>query len=324
MRAVVCRELTGLKGLSFENDWPEPSAGPGEILIDVKAAALNFPDLLMIKGMYQEQPKMPFIPGAEFAGVVEALGEGVSGFEPGDRVVSVSGSALAEKTAVKAELVMPAPGGLDFEAASGVCITYFTTMHAYKQRANLQPGESVLVLGAAGGVGTTAVELGKVMGATVIAAASNEEKLELARSLGADETINYTTDDLRARVREITAGKGVDVVYDPVGAQLTEPALRCLAWKGRYLVIGFAGGEIPRIPLNLPLLKGSSIVGVFWGDFARREPREQRANTMELWKLIGEGKLKPVVGDVHELADYSQAFEALAGRSARGKVVIRI
>lgn len=324
MRAVVCRELTGLKGLSFENDWPEPSAGPGEILIDVKAAALNFPDLLMIKGLYQEQPKMPFIPGAEFAGVVEALGEGVSGFEPGDRVVSVSGSALAEKTAVKAELVMPAPPGLDFEAASGVCITYFTTMHAYKQRANLQPGETVLVLGAAGGVGTTAVELGKVMGARVIAAASNEEKLDLARSLGADETINYTTDDLRARVKEITAGKGVDVVYDPVGAQLAEPALRCLAWKGRYLVIGFAGGEIPRVPLNLTLLKGSSIVGVFWGDFTRREPKVQRANAMELWKLIGEGKLKPVVGDVHDLPDYSQAFEALAGRSARGKVVIRI
>jgi NADPH2:quinone reductase len=324
MRAVVCKELTGVDGLTLEDNWPEPVAGPGEVLIDVKAAALNFPDLLMIKGLYQEQPPLPFIPGSEFAGTVAAVGKSVSRLKPGDRVVSVSGSALAEKTAVRAELVLPAPATLDFTSASGICITYFTTLHAFKQRALLQAGETLLVLGAAGGVGATAVELGKLMGARVIAAASNEEKLELARSLGADETINYTTEDLRARVKEITSGKGVDVVYDPVGAQLAEPALRSLAWKGRYLVIGFAGGEIPRVPLNLPLLKGSSIVGVFWGDFARREPKQQLANALELWKLFDEGKLRPLVGEIHELADYESAFESLAGRRARGKVVIRI
>ncbi len=324
MRAVICKELTGLGGLSLEEHWPEPQAGPGEVLVDVKAAALNFPDLLMIKGMYQEQPALPFVPGAEFAGVVEGVGKGVERFKPGDRVVSVSGNALAEKTVVKADLLLPAPANLDFESASGICITYFTTQHALKQRAGLQPGETLLVLGAAGGVGVTAVELGKVMGARVIAAASSPEKLELARTLGADETINYTTEDLRARVKELTAGKGVDVVYDPVGAQLAEPALRSLAWKGRYLVIGFAGGEIPRIPLNLLLLKGSAVIGVYWGDFARREPQQQFANAMELWQLIEQGKLRPVVGEVHELADYAAAFESLAGRRARGKVVIRI
>ena len=322
MRAVICRELTGLSGLEHVVDWPEPQAGPGELVVEVKAAALNFPDLLMIQGLYQERPPLPFVVGTEMAGVVVAAGEGVSQFAPGDRVVGACGRTLAERIAVKASLLLPAPEGLGFEAAAGICITYFTTLHALKQRAALQPGESLLVLGAAGGVGTTAVELGREMGATVIAAASTDEKLELARSLGAAQLINYTTQDLRERIKEITAGRGVDVVYDPVGGALAEPALRSMAWKGRYLVIGFAGGDIPRIPLNLPLLKGCSIVGVFWGSFAQRERDVQRQNVAELWAMFESGRLKPVVGETHALADYAAALESLAERRARGKVVV--
>jgi NADPH:quinone reductase len=322
MRAVICRELTGLAGLEHVTDWPEPQAGPGEVVVAVKAAALNFPDVLMIQGLYQEKPPLPFVVGTEMAGEVVAVGEGVSQFAPGDRVVAACGRTLAERIAVKASLLLPAPRGLGFEAAAGICITYFTTLHALKQRAALRPGESLLVLGAAGGVGTTAVELGKQLGATVIAAASTDEKLELARSLGADHLINYTTQDLRERIKEITAGRGVDVVYDPVGGGLAEPALRSMAWKGRYLVIGFAGGDIPRIPLNLPLLKGCSIVGVFWGSFAQRERDVQRENVAELWQMFESGRLSPVVGETHALADYAAAFESLGGRRARGKVVV--
>jgi NADPH:quinone reductase len=322
MRAVICRELTGLAGLEHVTDWPEPQAGPGEVVVAVKAAALNFPDVLMIQGLYQEKPPLPFVVGTEMAGEVVAVGEGVSQFAPGDRVVAACGRTLAERIAVKASLLLPAPRGLGFEAAAGICITYFTTLHALKQRAALRPGESLLVLGAAGGVGTTAVELGKQLGATVIAAASTDEKLELARSLGADHLINYATQDLRERIKEITAGRGVDVVYDPVGGGLAEPALRSMAWKGRYLVIGFAGGDIPRIPLNLPLLKGCSIVGVFWGSFAQRERDVQRENVAELWQMFESGRLSPVVGETHALADYAAAFESLGGRRARGKVVV--
>jgi len=322
MRAVICRELTGLAGLEHVTDWPEPQAGPGEVVVAVKAAALNFPDVLMIQGLYQEKPPLPFVVGTEMAGEVVAVGEGVSQFAPGDRVVAACGRTLAERIAVKASLLLPAPRGLGFEAAAGICITYFTTLHALKQRAALRPGESLLVLGAAGGVGTTAVELGKQLGATVIAAASTDEKLELARSLGADHLINYATQDLRERIKEITAGRGVDVVYDPVGGGLAEPALRSMAWKGRYLVIGFAGGDIPRIPLNLPLLKGCSIVGVFWGSFAQRERDVQRENVAELWQMFETGRLSPVVGETHALADYAAAFESLGGRRARGKVVV--
>ncbi len=322
MRAVICRELTGVGGLEYVDNWPEPQAGPGEVLVDVKAAALNFPDLLMIQGLYQERPPLPFVVGTEMAGVVTAVGEGVGHVAVGDRVVAACGRALAERVAVKAPLVIPAPHALDFTAASGICITYFTTMYALKQRAQLQAGETLLVLGAAGGVGTTAVELGKQMGATVIAAASSDAKLDLTRRLGADHVVNYATQDLRERIKEITGGKGVDVVYDPVGGSLAEPALRSMAWRGRYLVIGFAGGDIPRIPLNLPLLKGCSIVGVFWGSFALRERDEQRRNVEELWGMFEAGRLMPVVGETHRLDDYAAAFECLASRRAQGKVVV--
>jgi NADPH2:quinone reductase len=322
MRAVVCRELTGVGGLEYVNDWPEPQAGPGEVLVDVKAAALNFPDLLMIQGLYQERPPLPFVVGTEMSGVVAAVGEGVTHVAPGDRVVAACGRTLAERVVAMAPLVIPAPQRLGFEAAAGICITYFTSMHALKQRARLEAGETLLVLGAAGGVGTTAVELGKQMGAVVIAAASSDPKLELLRGLGADHVVNYTTEDLRERIKAITGGKGVDVVYDPVGGALAEPALRSMAWGGRYLVIGFAGGDIPRIPLNLPLLKGCSIVGVFWGSFAARERDVQRRNVAELWEMFEAGRLVPVVGETHPLSDYARAFESLATRRAQGKVVL--
>jgi len=323
MRAVICRALTGVAGLAVVSDWPEPRPAPGEVVVDVKASALNFPDLLMIQGLYQERPEPPFVVGTELSGVVTAVGEGVARLKVGDAVVSACGRTMAERVAVKASLVLPAPRGLPLESAAGICVTYFTTMHALKQRAELEAGETLLVLGAAGGVGTTAVELGKQMGATVIAAASSDAKLELARSLGADHLVNYSTGDLRERIREITGGAGVDVVYDPVGGELAEPALRSMAWNGRYLVIGFAGGEIPRIPLNLPLLKGCSIVGVFWGSFAHREPDLQRQNVAELWALFEAGKLVPVVGEVHAMDDVAAAFDALAHRRARGKVIVR-
>jgi NADPH2:quinone reductase len=322
MRAVICRELTGVGGLEYVDDWPEPQAGPGEVVVEVKAAALNFPDLLMIQGLYQDRPPLPFVVGTEMSGIVAAVGEGVKHVAPGDRVVAACGRTLAERVAAKAAVVIPAPRKLDFPAAAGICITYFTTMHALKQRAQLRAGETLLVLGAAGGVGTTAVELGKQMGAVVIAAASSDAKLELARRLGADHLVNYSTQDLRERVKEITGGKGADVVYDPVGGTLAEPALRSMAWRGRYLVIGFAGGDIPRIPLNLPLLKGCSVVGVYWGSFAQRERDEQRRNATELWEMFESGQLVPVVGETHPLGDYAAAFDALASRRAQGKVVL--
>jgi NADPH:quinone reductase len=324
MRAVVCRELKGIGGLELVHDWPEPTPAAGEVVIEVKAAALNFPDLLTIRGLYQERPPLPFVVGTELAGVVSAVGEGVAQFRVGDRVVAACGRAMAERVAAHASLVIPAPSALSFESAAGICITYFTSMYALRQRAQLAAGETLLVLGAAGGVGTTAVELGRQMGATVIAAASSADKLELARSLGAEHLINYSTEDLRQRLKEITGGRGVDVVYDPVGGELAEPALRSMAWGGRYLVIGFAGGNIPSIPLNLPLLKGFSIVGVFWGSFSQREPEIQRRNVEDLWALFAAGKLAPVVGETHAMEDYASAFESLQERRARGKVVVRI
>jgi len=324
MKALVCHTLTGPQDLRFETDWPEPVAGPGEVLVDVKAAALNFPDVLMTRGLYQERPPLPFIPGLELAGVVAAVGEGVIRFRPGDRVVGYSSRACAERVNIAQDFVLPMPGTLDFVHASGLCLTYFTSYHALKQRAQLAAGETLLVLGAGGGVGTTAVELGKAMGARVIAAASSDAKLGVARGLGADAVINYATEDLRERLKEITGGAGVDVVYDPVGGPYTEPAVRSLAWKGRYLVIGFAAGDIPKLPINLLLLKGASLVGVFFGAFAKREPKVQRQNVMELWQMLEAGQLKPVVGAVHALEDGVQAFLALEQRQAVGKVVIEV
>jgi NADPH2:quinone reductase len=324
MKALVLHELTGIDGLKLEQDWPEPTLKPGTVLIDVATAALNFPDLLILKGLYQFKPPLPSIPGMELAGTIAAVGEGVARWKVGDRVIAYAPSAAAERAVVPQDRLLPLPASLDFESGCGVSVTYFTTYHAYKQRAQLAAGETVLVLGAASGVGTTAVELAKQMGATVIAAASTPAKLEVARKLGADHLIDYSTQDLRERIKDITGGKGVDVVYDAVGGPYAEPAVRSLAWKGRYLVVGFAAGDIPKIPMNLLLLKGASLVGVFFGSFAEREPQAQQQNVRELWALFEAGKLKPVVGAVHPLAEYAEAFRSMEQRRAVGKVVLRI
>jgi len=323
MKAVVCREHGLPDKLELVTDWSEPTVGEHDVLIDVKAAGLNFPDVLMIQGKYQMQPEMPFIPGGECAGVVAAVGAKVSRFKVGDKVLSAGGSgAFCQRIVVHELGAFPMPEGLSFEQAAGVSITYFTSYYALKQRANLQPGETLLVLGAAGGVGTSAVELGKHMGARVIAAASTDEKLALCKKLGADEVINYSTASLKDAIKDLTGGKGVDVVYDPVGGDYAEPAIRGMAWNGRYLVIGFASGPIPKIALNLTLLKGCSLVGVFWGRFTVEEPLVNRKNIEELWELFASGKISPVVTDVFPLEQYEAAFNCMMERRARGKVIL--
>ena len=323
MKAVVCREHGLPEKLELVADWPEPEVGEHDVLVRVRAAGLNFPDVLIIQGKYQFQPELPFIPGNECSGEIEAVGAAVTRFKVGDKVISAAGTgAFCEHIVANENAVFPMPESLSFEQAAGVSITYFTSYYALKQRANLQPGETMLVLGAAGGVGTTAIELGKLMGAKVIAAASSEEKLELCRKLGADEVINYSTTSLKDAVKELTGGKGVDVVYDPVGGDYAEPAIRSMAWNGRYLVIGFASGPIPKIPLNLTLLKGCSIVGVFWGRFTGEEPKVHLQNIAELWELFAKGKLNPVVTDVFPLEKYEDAYNCMIERRARGKVII--
>jgi NADPH2:quinone reductase len=325
MKAVVCKEHGMPEKLELIDDWAEPEVGEHDVLVRVKAAGLNFPDVLIIQGKYQFQPELPFIPGNECSGEVEAVGSAVTRFKPGDKVIAAAGTgAFCEKIAANENSVFPMPEALSFEQAAGVSITYFTSYYALKQRANIQPGETLLVLGAAGGVGTTAIELGKLMGAKVIAAASSDEKLELCKQLGADEVINYSTTSVKDAVKELTGGKGVDVVYDPVGGDYAEPAIRSMAWNGRYLVIGFASGPIPKIPLNLTLLKGCSIVGVFWGRFTGEEPKVHLQNIAELWQLFASGKLNPVVTDVFPLEQYEDAYNCMIERRARGKVILTL
>lgn len=323
MKAVVCSEHGLPDKLNLQTDWPEPQVGEHDVLIDVKAAGLNFPDVLMIQGKYQSQPEMPFVPGGELSGVVAAIGEKVTRFKVGDKVIASTGvNAFCEQVAVHEFGAFPMPEALSFEQAAGVCVTYFTTYHAFKQRAQLKEGDNLLVLGAAGGVGTTAVELGKLMGANVTACASSDEKLEICKKLGADVLINYTDIDLKATLKEASGGKGYDVIYDPVGGDYADPAIRNLAWNGRYLVIGFASGPIPKIPLNLALLKGASLVGVFWGRFMGEEPEENMRNIEELWELFNSGKLDPIVTDCYPLDQYEDAFNCMLDRRARGKVII--
>jgi len=323
MKALVCKELGLADKLELVDDWAEPELGDHDVLINVKAAGLNFPDVLIIQGKYQIQPELPFIPGGECSGVVEAVGPKVTRFKVGDKVLSMGASgAFCEKISAMEFSVFPMPEGLSFEQAAGISITYFTSYYALKQRANIQPGETLLVLGAAGGVGTTAIELGKLMGAKVIAAASSAEKLALCKQLGADEVINYNEVSLKDAVKELTGGKGVDVVYDPVGGDYAEPAIRSMAWNGRYLVIGFASGPIPKIPLNLTLLKGCSLVGVFWGRFSGEEPEQNIKNIEELWELFAGGKISPVVTDSFTFEQYEEAFNCLIERRARGKVIM--
>ena len=324
MRGLVCRELGPADRLAII-DMPDPEAGPGEVVIEVKAAGLNFLDTLVIEGKYQSKPDLPFVPGGEAAGFIAAVGDGVSGLTPGMRVMALGQfGAFADKWTVPAVAVLPMPEGLNFETAAGFGLAYGTSHYALKQRADLQPGETLLVLGAAGGVGSAAVQIGKAMGARVIAAASTDEKLGFAAACGADDGINYVTENLRERVKALTHGRGVDVIYDPVGGVLTEQAFRSIAWNGRLLVIGFASGTIPQLPLNLTLLKGASVVGVFWGNWIMRDPAASARNFGELFNMLADGTLHPAVTDVYPLADYVQAFGALTGRSATGKVVFRL
>jgi NADPH2:quinone reductase len=303
----------------------DPKPESGQVVLDIEACAVNFPDVLMIQDMYQFKPPLPFSPGAEVAGTVSAVGEGVDGLDIGDRVIASPGwGGLAEKVAVDARSAIDVPDGIDLVHASSFLYAYGTSHYALKDRGQLKPGETLLVLGAAGGVGLAAVELGAAMGANVIAAASTDEKLALCREHGATMTINYVTEDLKARIRDLTGGVGADVVYDPVGGAYSEPALRSTAWEGRFLVIGFADGEIPRVPLNLALLKGCSIVGVFWGAFVGRERQRHRENVAELLAWWQEGKLHPHVSNTYPLERASEAIRELADRKAKGKVVVTI
>ena len=322
MKAVLCKQY-GMPDTLVLEEVPSLAPAAGQLVVSMKAAGVNFPDALIIQGKYQVKPPMPFSPGSELAGVVKAVGDGVQNFKLGDAVIAYAGyGGYAEEVAVDARTCIPMPAGVDFKVAASFMMTYGTSYHALKDRARLQPGETLLVLGAAGGVGSAAVELGKLMGARVIAAASSDEKLEACRKLGADATINYSSEDLREAIKRITEGKGVDVVYDPVGDKFAEPAMRDMAWGGRYLVIGFAAGEIPKIALNLPLLKGFSIVGVFWGSFTRKEPKQNQANVQELLGWIAAGKLKPLVSAAYPLAEAARALKDVLERKVMGKVVL--
>lgn len=322
MKAVLCKQYGPPSDLVVE-EVPSLKAGEGQVLIAVHACGVNFPDTLIIEGKYQFKPELPFSPGAEVAGVVKEVGLGVTRFKPGDRVIAATTwGGYAQEALAQAERVIRMPEGMGFETAAAFLLTYGTSHHALKDRGELKPGETVLVLGAAGGVGLAAVEIAKAMGARVIAAASTDEKLAVCREHGADETINYSTQDLRERLKTITDGRGVDVVYDPVGGALSEVALRSMAWRGRFLVIGFAAGDIPKVPLNLPLLKGCSIVGVFLGGFMRTEPERSESELRELVAWIGEGKLHPRVHAVYPLERAADALHDVTSRKVIGKVVL--
>ena len=324
MRAVLCKEFGPPESLVME-DIAEPELDRGQVRIAIRACGVNFPDLLMIAGKYQQQPPMPFSPGAELAGDVVEIASNVAGIKQGQRVIAVTGfGGMAEQICVPAQRVVPLPDAIDYVPAAAFLLAYGTAYHALKQRAELRAGETLAVLGAAGGVGLAAVEIGKLMGATVIAAASTTDKLDLAAEYGADHLINYTNTSLKDGIHEITAGDGADVIYDPVGGELFEQSLRAVAWRGRVLVIGFTSGQISKIPANLPLLKGSSIVGVFWGRFTEEEPEASAANTAELFRLFQEGKLRPHVSETYPLEESALALEALAARRVKGKIVIKI
>jgi NADPH2:quinone reductase len=322
MKAVLCKAFGPPESLVIEEvDSLKP--GKGQVVISVKACGVNFPDTLIIQGKYQSKPPFPFTPGSEVAGIVKELGEGVKTPKVGERVMAFIGmNGFAEEAIAHEVQIVPMPHNLDFATASAFLLTYGTSHHALKDRAQLQPGETLLILGAAGGVGLAAVELGKIMGAKVIAAASSDEKLEVCKQHGADEVINYSTEDLRDRLKKLTDGKGVDVAFDPLGGSFSEPVLRSMAWEGRFLVIGFASGEIPRIPLNLPLLKVYSIVGVFWGAFMERDPRHGQENIQELLRWVNEGKLKPHVSATYSLEHVADALNNLMERKVTGKAVL--
>jgi NADPH2:quinone reductase len=322
MRAVRCHELTGPKSLRVD-EIPAPTPGPGEVLIEVHAAGINFPDVLLTYGKYQFKAEPPFIPGGEAAGIVRAVGGGVNDFAPGDRVAAtLMNGAFAEQIVAPEGAVVKLPDAVPFEIGAATLLTYATTLHALVDRAAIQPGETLLVLGASGGVGTAAVELGKLLGARVIAAASSDEKTAYCKERGADDVIDYTKEDLKERAKALTHGNGANVVYDPVGGPYADAALRSIAWEGRYLVVGFAAGEIPKIPLNLVLLKGCQIVGVFWGSFAMRESKRNRDNAHRLLEWVADGKLRPHVDGVSKFDDARAALERMERREVKGKLVL--
>ncbi len=322
MKAIVCNKFGTPDTLRYQEiEILDPKKG--ELLISVKACSVNFPDTLIIQGKYQFKPLFPFSPGSDVAGIIEKVGENVKHFKVGDEVVGfIPFGGFAEKAIVNAKDCFPKPKGMSMVNASAFLLAYGTSYHALKDRGNLQKGETVLILGASGGVGLTALELAKLMGAKVIAAASTDEKLALCKQFGADEVINYTEENLKDRVKELTNGKGVDVIYDPVGGHFSELALRAIAWKGRHLVVGFANGEIPKIPVNLTLLKGASIVGVFWGAFAQRQPKESLENIKQLLTWFTKGELKPHIDKTYSLQNAPEALEDMRQRKTKGKIVI--
>ena len=322
MKAVLCKQYGPPESLAIE-ELPSPTPGHGEVVVAVKAASVNFPDVLIIQNKYQFKPPLPFSPGSELAGVVKQVGAGVSQWRPGDRVIAFTTyGAFAEEVKVEAARLLPLPERMDFVTGAAFLLTYGTSDHALRDRAALKAGETLLVLGAAGGVGLAAIEIGKALGARVIACASSDDKLAVCREHGADATLNYAAEDLRERVKALTEGRGVDVVYDAVGGPYTEPAFRSLAWRGRLLVVGFAAGEIPKLPLNLALLKGASAMGVFWGDFVRREPQGFAASVQQLGRWYAEGRLRPHVSQTLPLERAAEAIKLLASRQAKGKIVL--
>jgi len=322
MKAVLCKQFGPPDSLLVE-EVPSPRAGPGEVILSVKAASVNFPDVLIIQNKYQFKPPLPFSPGSELAGVVKEVGTGVERFRPGDKVMAFTTyGAFAEEVKTEASRLIALPQKMDFVTGAAFLLTYGTTDHALRDRGALAAGETLLVLGAAGGVGLAAVEIGKALGARVIACASSEDKLAVCREHGADATINYAAEDLRERVKALTEGRGADVIYDPVGGPYSEPAFRSIAWRGRHLVVGFAAGEIPKLPLNLALLKGAAVVGVFWGDFARREPARFADSVRQLSRWYAEGKLKPHVSQTLPLEKAAEALKLMAARQVKGKIVL--
>lgn len=324
MKAALCKSLGPPESIAIEEvDAPMP--GPGELKVRVKAVGVNFPDVLMMAGKYQVQPPLPFSPGAELSGEVMETGKGAEGFGAGDRILAMVGhGAMAEEICVPAAVSVPIPDDMDDVTAAGFMLTYGTSYHALKQRAALAEGETLVVLGAAGGVGLAAVELGSLMGARVIAAASSDEKLALAREHGAAEGIDYSRESLKERVKALTDGRGADVVYDPVGGELFDDCMRSIAWKGRVLVVGFASGTIPKIPANLVLLKGCQVVGVFWGSFTQREPEAHAENVAGLMAHFAAGRLKPHVSHTFPLEQAGAAMQMLADRKAKGKIVVTV
>ena len=322
MHAWLCENPVGVDALTWK-ELPTPQPGKGQVLIRIQAASLNFPDLLIVQNKYQMKPELPFVPGSEYAGVIEAVGEGVTDLKVGQAVACLSGTGgFGTHTLAPAKLCMPLPPGFPPVDAAAFIMIYATSHHALMDRGELKAGETVLVLGAAGGVGMSAIQIAKQAGARVIAAASTDEKCAFCKTLGADDTINYSTEDLRERLKALIGGKGPDVIYDPVGGEFTEAAFRSIAWRGRHLVVGFAAGEIPAIKINLPLIKGASLVGVFWGDFARREPAANAAMMQTLASWYAQGKIKPVIDRQMPMSELKAAYARMGSREVMGKLVL--